>query len=217
MNLKEFKELCIITRNEIISRNNSINVNYKLIEDKLKNLKSKSKVLRKEIISLVLTISLICGSATFIGINTKNERKSKLFEGIYTEQRYKDKRGVDYLTAYFGYVLLLLVIYGGVSYIKGKSVFKNFIINLKKNINEYKCGVVETCYLFSDLKEDITYLLAYLCQFEECKKCYDNILVENPYLSNDDIIDKISIILESLDIENIEKNISVKRKILNEK
>ena len=214
MNLKEFKELCIITRNEIVSRNNSVNSNYILVDRKVRDLKSKTLVLTKEIVSLVLAVSLVGGSATFIGVNTKRERQDKLNCGIYSVEDYNNKRKVDYFTAYFGYVLALLVLYSGLSFVKGSSVFKSFFSKFRRNVKEYKEGIVSGCELFADMREDISYLMLYLCQYEECKKCYANILNEYPYLEGDELINKISDVLDNLDVESIRKNIDVKKKIL---
>lgn len=214
MDLEEFKDLCILTRNEIVSKNNSMNINYELIDKKLNYLKKKGKTLTREIVSLVLVISLVGGSATFIGLNTKRERKFNLDNGVYSIEEFNNKRKVDYLTAYFGYVLLLVVLYSGLCYVKGNSIFKDFIIKLRNNIKDYREGLESGCVLFADMKNDIMFLISYIAQYEECKRCFDVILKENPYLEGDALINKIDDVLNNLDINSIINNINVKKKIL---
>ena len=58
------------------------------------------------------------------------------------------------------------------------------------------------------------YLLAYISQYEELQNGFNKIISENPYLEGDELINRISDTLNSLDTEEIIKDVQVKKKIM---
>lgn len=215
MELNELKELTINTKNNIIYKNNLLQSNYNSIEYNNKKIKSLKKLITKDVLTIFLSFSIICGSGITLGINTKNERRSKLDSGIYTVEQFNNNRNRDYLTAYFGYVLVLFISYYGINFIKKDNVFKKFFIKLVNNYNEYKKINKDINLLFNNMDNDIMYLLGYITQFKEYRNIFYEIIENNPYLENDMLVTQINKILSSIDIDEIMDDIhSKKRKLM---
>lgn len=213
MNLEEFNRISSDTRNNIIDYRNDIDRDYKAIDKILFRLKTNIKDIAKNITSLVLVISLISGGVVAIGVKNKNEKNVLLSSNEYSIQEYNIKK-VDWIAAYVGYIICLVIIYCGLSYSVGESIIKKFIDKMKNNIKEYNTNINCAVYLFRDMEEDIMYLLAYISQYEQLHNGFNKIISENPYLEGDELINRISDTLNSLDTEEIIKNVQVKKKIM---
>lgn len=214
MDLEELKTLAIDTRNSIVTYNNKINSNYVDIDNKLRYLKSKGVKITRDVISLLVSVSILLGSATYIGVKTHNDRKSKLEYKEYTIEEYSNKRKVDYLTAYFGYILLLIVIYNGVCFVKGNTAFIDFFNSFREDVKEFKSGVNEGTILFRSMRENVMYLYQYILQYKAISECVRDIISDNPYMEGEELIIKIDSVLSSIDIEEILENNNEKVKIL---
>ncbi len=213
MNLEEFNRISSDTRNNIIDYRNDIDRDYKAIDKILFRLKTNIKDIAKNITSLVLVISLISGGVVAIGVKNKNEKNVLLSSNEYSIQEYNIKK-VDWIAAYVGYIICLVIIYCGLSYSVGESIIKKFIDKMKNNIKEYNTNINCAVYLFRDMEEDIMYLLAYISQYEQLHNGFNKIISENPYLEGDELINRISDTLNSLDTEEIIKDVQVKKKIM---
>lgn len=213
MNLEEFNRISSDTRNNIIDYRNDIDRDYKAIDKILFRLKTNIKDIAKNITSLVLVISLISGGVVAIGVKNKNEKNALLSSNEYSIQEYNIKK-VDWIAAYVGYIICLVIIYCGLSYSVGESIIKKFIDKMKNNIKEYNTNINCAVYLFRDMEEDIMYLLAYISQYEQLHNGFNKIISENPYLEGDELINRISDTLNSLDTEEIIKDVQVKKKIM---
>lgn len=213
MNLEEFNRISSDTRNNIIDYRNDIDRDYKAIDKILFRLKTNIKDIAKNITSLVLVISLISGGVVAIGVKNKNEKNALLSSNEYSIQEYNIKK-VDWIAAYVGYIICLVIIYCGLSYSVGESIIKKFIDKMKNNIKEYNTNINCAVYLFRDMEEDIMYLLAYISQYEKLKSGFNKIISNNPYLEGDELINRISDTLNSLDTEEIIKDVQVKKKIM---
>lgn len=214
MDLEELKSLTIDTRNNIVTYNNKINTNYVDIDNKLRYLKSKGIKITKDIITIVVSVSLLLGSATYIGVKTHKDRKDKLYYKEYTMEEYNNKRKIDYLTAYFGYILLLIVIYNGIYYFKGSGVFTDFFNSFKEDVKKFKSGVNDGVVLFSSMRENVQYLYQYILQYKAIEECLKDIINDNPYMESDELIIKIDSVLKSIDIEDILESSKEKTKVL---
>lgn len=213
MNLEEFNRISSDTRNNIIDYRNDIDRDYKAIDKILFRLKTNIKDIAKNITSLVLVISLISGGVVAIGVKNKNEKNVLLSSNEYSIQEYNIKK-VDWIAAYVGYIICLVIIYCGLSYSVGESIIKKFIDKMKNNIKEYNTNINCAVYLFRDMEEDIMYLLAYISKYEKLKSGFNKIISNNPYLEGDELINRISDTLNSLDTEEIIKDVQVKKKIM---
>ena len=213
MNLEEFNKISSDTRNNIIDYRNDIDRDYNAIDKILFRLKTNIKDIAKNITSLVLVISLISGGVVAIGVKNKNEKNVLLSSNEYSIQEYNIKK-VDWIAAYVGYIICLVIIYCGLSYSVGESIIKKFIDKMKNNIKEYNTNINCAVYLFRDMEEDIMYLLAYISQYEQLHNGFNKIISENPYLEGDELINRISDTLNSLDTEEIIKDVQVKKKIM---
>lgn len=213
MNFEEFNKISSNTRNSIIDYRNNIDKDYKAIDKVLFKLKNNIRDIAKNITSLVLVVSLISGGVVAIGVKNKNEKNALLSSNQYSIHEYNIKK-VDWVAAYIGYILCLVIIYCGLSYSVGESIIKKFIDKMKNNINEYNTNIKSAVYLFRDMEEDIMYLLAYISQYERLKSGLNKILSDNPYLEGDELINRICDTLNNLDIEEIIKDVQVKKKIM---